>query len=97
MSDGLQWKYTVVDQIIIEIPIHRKIVASNFTHQIPNILCDVLDETVWGVEKHWGMDTNSFEDFSVGATMCRIIASTINRTSVGLPACRNPGLVDAGM
>ncbi|KAK6067123.1 cytochrome P450 [Seiridium cupressi] len=97
MIDGLQFKYTVVDQIVIEDPIHQKIVASNLTHQLSNLTPDVVDETQWGFEKYWGMDTTSFQDVVVYDTMRRIIGSVTNRVFVGLPVCRNPGLVDAGM
>ncbi|KAK9793678.1 putative Cytochrome P450 [Seiridium cardinale] len=97
MIDGLQFKYTVVDQIVIEDPIHQKIVASNLTHQLSNLTPDVVDETQWGFEKYWGTDTTSFQDVVVYDTMRRIIGSVTNRVFVGLPVCRNPGLVDAGM
>lgn len=96
MIQGLQFKYTVVDQIIIEIPIHQKIVASNLTHQISYLINDVLDETEWGFEKYWGTDTAGFRDIGVYETMRRIIGSVTNRVFVGLPTCRNPALVDAG-
>jgi len=96
MVQGLQFKYTVVDQIVIENPIHGKIVASNLTHQLSYLINDVLDETEWGFEKYWGMDTTDFKDVVVFETMRRIIGSVTNRVFVGLPSCRNPELVDAG-
>ncbi|KAI0132893.1 cytochrome P450 [Xylariales sp. AK1849] len=97
MIQGLQFKYTVADQIIIEKPIHQKIVASNLTHQVSHLMSDVLDETEWGFRKHWGTDTTGFKDVVVFETMRRIIGIVTNRVFVGLPSCRNPALVDAGM
>ena len=97
LIQGLQFKYTFVDQVIIEDPIHLKIIASNLTHQISYLIDDVLDETEWGFEKYWGTDTTDFKDIAVFETMRRIIGSVTNRAFVGLPTCRNPGLVDAGM
>ena len=97
MIQGLQFKYTVADQIIIEQPLHLKVISSNLTHQIPNLISDVLDETEWGFEKYWGKDTGGFTDIVVFETMRRIIGCVTNRVFVGLPTCRNPGLVDAGM
>jgi cytochrome P450 len=97
MIQGLQFKYTFVDQIIIEEPIHLKVIASNLTRQTPLLIKDVLDETEWAFEEYWGKDTTSFKDIVVFETMRRIIGSVTNRAFVGLPVCRNPGLVDAGM
>jgi cytochrome P450 len=97
MIQGLQFKYTVADQVIIESPLHLKVISSNLTHQIPNLIDDVLDETEWSFEKYWGTDTAGFSDVVVFETMRRIIGCVTNRVFVGLPACRNPGLVDAGM
>ncbi|KAI9745014.1 MAG: hypothetical protein M1818_001292 [Claussenomyces sp. TS43310] len=97
MVQGLQFKYTVVDQIVIENPIHQKIITSNLTHQISYLVDDVLDETEWGFEKYWGTDTTGFKDIVVFETMRRIIGSVTNRVFVGQPTCRNPALVDAGM
>ena len=57
----------------------------------------ILSETEWGFEKHWGTFTSSFNEIIVFETMRRIIGSVTNRVFVGLPTCRNPGLVDAGM
>jgi cytochrome P450 len=97
MIQGLQFKYTFVDQIIIEEPIHLKIIASNLTHQISPLINDILDETEWAFKEFWGDDTTRFTDIVVFETMRRIIGSVTNRAFVGLPTCRNPGLVDAGM
>jgi cytochrome P450 len=97
MIQGLQWKYTFVEQIVIEEPIHVKIISSNLTHNISNLLDDVLEETEWAFEKYWGMDKTTFIDIGVFDTMRRIIGSVTNRAFVGLPTCRNPGLVDASM
>lgn len=97
MIQGLQFKYTVMDQIVIEEPIHQKLVSSNLTHQIPSIVNDVLDETESGFEKYWGTDTTEYREIAVYDTIRRIIGSVTNRAFVGLPSCRNPALVDAGM
>ncbi|KAK3315822.1 cytochrome P450 [Apodospora peruviana] len=97
MIQGLQFKYTVHDQIIVDEPIHQKIVSSNLTRQITNLVDDVVDETEWAFDKYWGTDTSEFNELVVFETVRRIIGSVTNRAFVGLPACRNPGLVDAGM
>lgn len=97
MIQGLQFKYTVKDQVILEEPLHQKIVSSNLTHQISYLIGDIVEEAKWGFETHWGKDTSDFKEVAVFDTMRRIIGSVTNRIFVGLPTGRNPALVDAGM
>ena len=99
MVQGLQFRYTVRDQVVVEEPLHQKIVSSTLTHQISNLLQDMLEETEWGFEKHWGTDTagDSFREVPVFDTLRRIIGSVTNRAFVGLPTGRDPALVEAGM
>lgn len=99
MIQGLQFKYTVRNQIILHEPLHQKIVTGDLTHQISNLIPDMLEEVVWGFDKQWGgSDTTSseFKDVPVFDTMRRIVGSVSNRVFVGLPTGRDPKLVDAG-
>lgn len=97
MIQGLQFRYTVRDQVIIEEPLHQKTVARDLTHQISYLVEDMVEETEWGFERYWGMDSSGFIDVAVYDTLRRIIGSVTNRIFVGLPTGRDPALVDAGM
>lgn len=97
MIDGLQFKYTVKDQLVLEEPLHLKTVSSNLTHQISNLIPDIMEEAAWGFDKQWGNDTTEFKDVLVFDTMRQIIGSVSNRVFVGLPTGRDPKLVEAGM
>lgn len=97
MIDGLQFKYTVKDQLVLEEPLHLKTVSSNLTHQISNLIPDIMEEAAWGFEKQWGHNTSEFKEVPVFDTMRKIIGSVSNRVFVGLPTGRDPKLVEAGM
>lgn len=97
MIRGLQFKYTVVEQLVMDDPIHQKLVTGDLTRKMGQLVQDIYTETEWGFAKFWGTDTIELKEINVFDTLRRIIASATNRVFVGLPACRDPELVDAGM
>ena len=97
MIDGLQFKYTVRDQIVLDEPLHLKTVSKDLTREISNLVPDIVEEAAWGFDKHWGNNISEFVEVPVFDTMRHIIGSVSNRVFVGMPTGRNPKLVEAGM
>ncbi|KAH6989850.1 putative cytochrome P450 [Ilyonectria destructans] len=94
---SLQLDYTVMDPYLIHNPVHNKLIVTTLTNQIGNLVPDVSDETAWSFAQHWGTDTTEWKEVCVYSTMRKVIGSVTNRVFVGLPTCRDPALLDAGM
>ncbi|KAH8650437.1 cytochrome P450 [Ilyonectria robusta] len=94
---SLQLDYTVMDPYLIHNPVHNKLIVTTLTNQIGNLVPDVSDETAWSFAQHWGTDTTEWKEVCVYDTMRKVIGSVTNRVFVGLPTCRDPALLDAGM
>ncbi|KAG9258510.1 cytochrome P450 [Emericellopsis atlantica] len=96
MIQGLQWRYTVHNRIVYEEPLHLKIVSSNLTHQLGNLIPDMATEAQLGLDELWDADAPEYREVVVFETMRRIVGRISNRVFVGLPVGRDPALVDAG-
>ncbi|KAK3938028.1 cytochrome P450 [Diplogelasinospora grovesii] len=94
--ESLQTDYTCMDPYLIHNPVHQKLIVTTLTNQIGNLVPEVVEETAWGFEQHWGSGTE-YKEVCVYDTMRRIIGSVTNRVFVGLPKCRDPALLDVGM
>lgn len=95
--EQLQTDYTVTDPGLIRNPMHTKIITTKLTSQIGNLVPDLTDEIAWSLGKSWGTDTKDYREVCVYDTMRRVIGIVTNRVFVGLPHCRDPVLLDAGM
>jgi len=95
--DQLQTDYTVTDPGLIHNPLHTKLITTKLTSQIGNLVPDLADEAAWSLAQAWGTDTHDFRDVGVYDTMRRVIGLVTNRVFVGLPFCRDPVLLEAGM
>jgi cytochrome P450 len=93
----LQTDYTVMDPYLIKNPVHSHLIVTKLTNQIGNLVPDLSDETTWCLEQFWGTDTTSYREVCVYDTLRVMIGYATNRVFVGLPACRNHALLDAGI
>ena len=94
---GLLYEYTVADKFITTHGGHQLLAATTLTHQIGNLLSALNDETAFNFEQAWGTDTETFRDVGVWETIGRTMGGVTNRAFVGLPYCRNPALLSAGL
>ena len=97
ITQGLLYKYTVANQILVDQPVHKKLINSTLTNQVGNLLPALADETIRGFAQRWGNDTLSFVDVTVWDSLGDIVAMVTNRAFVGLPYCRNRALLNAGV
>lgn len=93
---GLLYKYTVSDGILVSHPVHRKLINTTLTNQIGNLLPALAHETIWSFEQQWGTNSESFREVNIWNSLGRVVGVVTNRAFVGLPHCRNPALLDAG-
>lgn len=96
VSEVFQSDFTM-DKDIVERPIHHKLIVTTLTNQVGELVPDVIDEAAYQFVKQWGTDTEDWTEIGVYETMRHIVGSVTNRVFVGLPSCRDPALVDAGM
>ncbi|KAH9862932.1 hypothetical protein J1614_010745 [Plenodomus biglobosus] len=98
-----QW---VADQPETVLSLHASAIESlqlNLTIKDPqlthivNLVPDVADECEWSFAKNWNTDTENWTEIGIYDSMRHIIGNVTNRVFVGLPCCRDPKLVDAGM
>jgi len=95
--ENLQTDFTVTDPGLVRNPLHNKVITTKLTSQIGNLVPDLADETTWGLPQVWGADTKEFREVCVYDTLRRVIGLVTNRVFVGLPYCRDPVLLEAGM
>jgi cytochrome P450 len=95
--ETLQTDYTVTDPSTIRNPVHTKLITTKLTNQIGNLVPDLADEIEWSLGDQWGRDTGAWKEVCVYDTMRRVIGIVTNRVFVGLPHCRDPELLAAGM
>ena len=97
LADVFQTDYTVMDSDLVHRPFHHPLIVTTLTSQVGNLVPDVIDEAAWMFAQQWGTNTDEWKEVSVYETMRHIVNSATNRVFVGLPACRDPVLADAGM
>jgi cytochrome P450 len=94
--NNLQIDLTTSEPELIHNPTHTKLITTTLTSQIGNLIPAVADEAAWSFAQHWGT-ASTWTEVGVYDSTRRVIGSVTNRVFVGLPACRDPRLLDAGM
>lgn len=95
---ALQLDHTVGDQgLVVGRGSPLELITKKLTRETGNIIPDMLDEIGASLEDLWGDGGDSFRDVCVYTTMQRAIGRVTNRVFVGLPLCRDDGLLDAGV
>jgi cytochrome P450 len=94
---GLLYRYTVADNFIVSNAAHQHLITTTLTNQIGNLLSALNEETAFCFEQLWGSDTKTFRDVGVWDTLGRVVGEVTNRAFVGLPYCRDPALLKAGL
>jgi cytochrome P450 len=97
IKEGLLYRYTVADSFIVSNAAHQHLITTTLTNQIGNLLPALNEETALCFEKLWGTDTKDFHDVGVWDTLGQVVAQVTNRAFIGLPSCRNPQLLNAGL
>jgi cytochrome P450 len=97
IKEGLLYRYTVADSFIVSNAAHQHLITTTLTNQIGNLLSALKEETAFCFEKLWGTDTQTFHDVGVWGTLGHVVGQVTNRAFVGLPYCRDPALLDAGI
>jgi cytochrome P450 len=97
IKEGLLYRYTVADSFIVSNAAHQHLITTTLTNQIGNLLPALNEETAFCFEKLWGTDTKDFHDVGVWDTLGQVVGQVTNRAFVGLPYCRNPQLLSAGL
>ncbi|KAK7959440.1 uncharacterized protein PG986_004294 [Apiospora aurea] len=95
--EGLLYRHTVADQFIISNAAHQHLITTTLTNQIGNLLSALNDETAYCFEEIWGTDTKNFRDVGVWDSLGKVVGGVTNRAFVGLPFCRDPALLSAGL
>lgn len=97
IKEGLLYRYTVADNFIVSNAAHQHLITTTLTNQIGNLLSALNEETAFCFEKLWGTDTKNYRDVVVWNTLGQVVGQVTNRAFVGLPYCRNPALLNAGL
>ncbi|KAI5865507.1 cytochrome P450 [Durotheca rogersii] len=99
VQESLQLEHTVVDPRLTRAPVHVKLVATALTRETGNLVPALLDEIRAAVDAAWGPagPDPAFREVCVYDTMRRVVGQATNRVFVGLPLCRDPALLDAGV
>jgi len=92
----LQTDYTCADPSLIHNPVHHKLITTTLTNQVGNLVPDVVEETIWAFDQHWG-SPEEYKEICLYETMVKIIGGVTNRVFVGVPKCRDPELLRLGM
>ncbi|RYP82073.1 hypothetical protein DL770_005695 [Monosporascus sp. CRB-9-2] len=95
--DALQLDYTIMDPRLGRAPVHVSLISGLLTRETGNLVPALLGEIQHSVDNLWGTDAETFKAICVYDVMRRIIGQATNRVFVGLPLCRDPALLDAGM
>ena len=94
---NLQLEYSIMDPRLTKPSVHVNLVTTQLTRETGNLMPALLDEIQYNVDRLWGTDTENFKTIGVYDIMRRVIGHATNRVFVGLPLCRDPKLLDAGM
>ncbi|KAH9901838.1 cytochrome P450 [Xylariomycetidae sp. FL2044] len=97
VTENLQLHHTVKPSRLALEPAHVPIVAGRLTRETGNLVPALLDEVRVSVDGLWGTDARAWTEVCVYDVMRRVIGQATNRVFVGLPLCRDPRLLDAGM
>lgn len=93
----LQLDHSIMDPRLVKPAIHVNLVTGPLTRETGNLVPALYDEIQHIVDETWGTDTDNFNSICVYDVMRRVIGNATNRIFVGLPLCRDPRLLDAGM
>lgn len=94
--DALQIDHTFTHPFVVERPLHHETVRIDLTRHLAALTSDIMDEVSTCFDESWGTDTENFKELCVMDSVMQIIARASNRALVGLPACRNPTLLEHG-
>ncbi|CAG8959245.1 hypothetical protein HYFRA_00012603 [Hymenoscyphus fraxineus] len=92
-----QIEYTFMDSKVNRAIRHDNLLRTVMTPQLGPLTPVLADEVDWAFKRHWGTNTAEWQEVCVFETLRHIVGIVANRVFVGLPFCRDPGLVNSGM
>ncbi|KAI0108564.1 cytochrome P450 [Nemania sp. FL0031] len=95
LMDAFMFDYTIMDPKLTHLPIHISVLTGRLTREVGNLVPDIMDEVKHSVDSYWPMDTENYTTVCAYDLMLRVTGQAINRIFIGLPLCRNPGVLDA--
>ncbi|KAI3322750.1 cytochrome P450 [Xylariaceae sp. AK1471] len=95
LMDAFLFDYTIMDPKLTHLPIHIGLLTGRLTREVGNLVPDIMDEVQHAVDSYWPMDTDNYTTVCAYDLMLRVTGQAINRVFIGLPLCRNPGVLDA--
>ncbi|TVY16618.1 Cytochrome P450 monooxygenase tenB [Lachnellula arida] len=96
-SQIYQTDYTFMNPRVNQAARYDNIIRTVMTPHIGSLIPALADEADWAFKEHWGINNTEWHEVCVFESLRHIVGSVANRSFVGLPFCRDPGLVNNGM
>lgn len=97
-TEDLQLNHTIMDpKLVVDNPVHHHLISTTLTRETGNLIPDLYDELRDSLNELWGSDASRYKETVVWEVMQRVIGRVTNRVFVGIPMCRDEGLLATGI